>query len=210
LGCPHRGRAPLTFCHHPCLPPLTSPLQDPALADPPGDEPHQQLMVAGVNEACDLDCSHGPMRDEWCVDDLHRGGGPTPWATAGRGGLAVGCHDRRDHDLTRLWPHPLPDGRHPARSLPSVRFGAIDPPPRRRPGAPSPSGWLARLEKGGHARRLDVCSPDPVDAGTAPMRSDFPPGPPPPSRPEDAVVERRQSAMPAPLGRLGSRALEWS
>jgi hypothetical protein len=69
---------------------------------------------------------------------------------------------------------------------------------------------LERLEKGGNALRLDVFSPDPVAAGTAPMRSDFPPGPPQQIRPEDAVVERRESAIPAPLGRLVSRALEWS
>jgi hypothetical protein len=69
---------------------------------------------------------------------------------------------------------------------------------------------LERLEKGGHALRLDVCYPDAVDAGPAPMRSDFSPGPPPPIRPADAIVERMESAIPAPLGRLVSRALEWS
>jgi hypothetical protein len=69
---------------------------------------------------------------------------------------------------------------------------------------------LERLEKGGNALRLDVCYPDTVDAGTTPMRSDFPPGPPPQIRPEDAVVERMESAIPAPLGRLVSRALELS
>jgi hypothetical protein len=64
-----------------------------------------------------------------------------------------------------------------------------------------------RLAPGGNALLLDVCDPDTVDAGTAPRRSDFPPGPPQPRRPEDAVVERREAAMPALLGRRLSRAL---
>jgi len=150
------------------------------------------------------------MRDEWCVDDLHRLGGTTPWAKAVRGVWEGGGNDRLDPDRTRLLHHPLPDGRHPARSLPSSRCGEIDPPPRLRPVAPSPSVGLERLEHGGHALRRAVCSPDTGDAGTARRRSDVPPGPPPHLRPEDAVVERMESAIPAPLGRLVSRALAWS
>jgi hypothetical protein len=69
---------------------------------------------------------------------------------------------------------------------------------------------LERLEKGGNALLLDVFYPDTVDAGTAPIRSDFPPGPPQYVRPEDAVVERLESAIPTPLGRLVELALEWS
>jgi hypothetical protein len=42
------------------------------------------------------------------------------------------------------------------------------------------------------------------------MRADFPPGPPQDIRPEEAVVERRESALPAPLGRLVELALAWS
>jgi hypothetical protein len=42
------------------------------------------------------------------------------------------------------------------------------------------------------------------------MRADFPPGPPQDSRPAEAVVERRDAALPAPLGRLVERALAWS
>jgi len=116
--------------------------------------------------------------------------------------LEVGVQDRREHDLPRLVHHPIPDGRHPERSLPAVRVGAIDPQHRLRPVAPSPSVVRARLEKGGNALLLDVFSPDTLDAGTAPMRADFLPGPPQHIRPEDAVVARREAAIPAPLGRL--------
>jgi hypothetical protein len=122
----------------------------------------------------------------------------------------VGVTARREHARTRLWPPPLPDARHPERSVPSLRCGERAPQHRLRPGAPSSSGWRERLENGGNALRLDVCSPDTVDAGTAPRRADFPPGPPQESRPEEAVVERREAALPAPLGRLVELALAWS
>ena len=167
-------------------------------------------MVYRVKASCAIDFYDGPMRYEWCFDDLHRLGSTTRWANAIRGVLAVGFNDRLDHDFTRLLHHPIPYGRNPARSLPSVRCGEIDPPHRLRSVAPSPSVLLERLEKGCHALLLDVCDPDAVDAGTAPSRSDCSPGPPPPIRPEDAVVARMESAIPAPLGRLVELALELS
>ena len=167
-------------------------------------------MLSGVQDACAIAVSHGPRRSAWVLDDLHRWGGPPPGANAGRGVLEVGFKARREHARTRLWPPPLPDARHPERSVPSLRCGESAPQHRLRPGAPSSSGWRERLENGGNALRLDVCSPDTVDAGTAPRRADFPPGPPQESRPEEAVVERREAALPAPLGRLVELALAWS
>jgi hypothetical protein len=66
-----------------------------------------------------------------------------------------------------------------------------------------------RLENGGYPLPLDVVSLHLVDASTSPLArtarqaaTTF--------RPEHAVVERMESAMPAPLGRLVSLALEWS
>jgi hypothetical protein len=69
---------------------------------------------------------------------------------------------------------------------------------------------LKRLEKGGYAPVLDVFDSYPVNAGTAPIGADFSPGPPQHVRPEDAVVERLEAALPAPLGRLVELALELS
>jgi len=159
-------------------------------------------MVDRVKESFDIDVYHVSIRSEWFFDDLYRLGCTTPGAKAVRGVLEVGFKDRLEHDLTRLLPHPIPDGRNPERSLPSVRFGDGDPQHRLRSVAPSPEGLLERLEKGCSALLLDVLYPDPVGASTTPMRSDFSPGPPQYSRPEDAVVERLESAIPAPLGRL--------
>jgi hypothetical protein len=67
-----------------------------------------------------------------------------------------------------------------------------------------------RLETGGYPLPLDVVSLHLVDAGTSASGAHFSPGPPQTVRPENAVVERRESAIPAPLGRLVELALEWS
>jgi hypothetical protein len=67
-----------------------------------------------------------------------------------------------------------------------------------------------RLETGGYPLPLDVVSLHLVDAGTSAMGAHFSPGPPQHVRPEHAVVERMESAIPAPLGRLVELALAWS
>lgn len=95
-------------------------------------------MVDRVKAARDIDVSDVPSRYALFFDDLHRLGCTTPWATAIRGVLAVGFTARLDHDLTRLLHHPRPYGRTPERSLPSVRFGDLDPPHRLRSVAPRP------------------------------------------------------------------------
>jgi len=59
-----------------------------------------------------------------------------------------------------------------------------------------------RLEKGAYALVLDVFDPYSVNAGTASIGADFSPGPPQNVRPEDTVVERMESTIPAPLRRL--------
>ena len=100
--------------------------------------------------------------------------------------------------------------RHPERSLPSIRFGDIDPPHRLRSVAPSPQVLCKRLEKGGYPLPLDVVYLHRVEAGTSALGAHCSPGPPPHVRPEHAVVARMESALPAPLGRLVSRALEVS
>jgi hypothetical protein len=69
---------------------------------------------------------------------------------------------------------------------------------------------LKRLEKGFYAPLCNVVYPDTVNACTSPVRSDFSPGPPPYVRPKDAVVERLESTIPPPLGRLVELALELS
>jgi len=66
------------------------------------------------------------------------------------------------------------------------------------------------LEKRCYALLCDVVSPDTVHASPSSIGSDFSPGPPQHVRPEEAVVERMESAIPAPLGRLGELALEVS
>jgi hypothetical protein len=65
-----------------------------------------------------------------------------------------------------------------------------------------------RLEKGDYPLPLDVVSLHLVDAGTSSLGAHFSPGPPQHVRPEHAVVERLESAIPAPLGRLVELALE--
>jgi hypothetical protein len=59
-----------------------------------------------------------------------------------------------------------------------------------------------RLEKGGYPLPLDGVYLHLVDAGTSSIGAHFSPGPPQHVRPENAVVERMESAIPAPLGRL--------
>jgi hypothetical protein len=61
---------------------------------------------------------------------------------------------------------------------------------------------LKRLEKGGYPPPLNVVYLHFVDAGTSSIGAHFSPGPPQNVRPENAVVERMESAIPAPLGRL--------
>src|SRR5262245_8941584 len=119
-------------------------------------------MVDRVKASFDIDVYHVPIRYELFFDDLHRLGCTTPGAKAIRGVLEVGFKDRLDHDLTRLLHHPIPYGRNPARSLPSVRFGDVDPQHRLRSVAPSPEVLLEHLEKGCSALLLDVLYPNPV------------------------------------------------
>jgi hypothetical protein len=69
---------------------------------------------------------------------------------------------------------------------------------------------VTRLANGGDPLPLDVVDLHLVDAGPSALGAPCSPGPPQHVRPENAVVERMESAIPAPLGRLVELALEWS
>ena len=167
-------------------------------------------MVDGVTAAFDLDFDDIPVREALFCDPLDRWGGAPLRAEAVGRVLAVGGKARLDPERARLVNHPVSHGRNPEGAFPSVRLGAIDPPPRLRSVAPSPQVLFTRLEQGGSPLPLDGVYVHLVDAGTAARGAPFSPGLPPPVRPAQAVVERMESAMPAPLDRLVSRALEWS
>jgi hypothetical protein len=163
-----------------------------------------------IQEAFDIDIHHIPMRYELFLDHFYRLGGTPLRAKAVRRILKVGFKKWLDHDLARLLDHPVPHCWNPKWSLPSVRLRDIDPQHRLRSVAPRPEVLLKRLEKGFYALLFDVVYPDTVHASPSPVRSDFSPGPPQYVRPKDAVVERLEAALPAPLGRLVELALELS
>ena len=210
LGGPPRGRVPRARCHHARLPPLAEPLADPPLTAPPCDPPPPQLRVDGGTDAVASDRDDIPVRDAWCLAHLDHWGGAPLRAEAGGRVWEVGVTARLAHARARRWHHPVAHGRHPEGAFPSVRWGEIDPPHRRRSVAPSPQVVCKRLEPGGDPLPLGVVALHRVDAGTAALGAPGAPGSPPQVGPAQAGVERRAAARPAPLGRLVARELAWS
>jgi hypothetical protein len=122
----------------------------------------------------------------------------------------VGFDAWLDHDLACLLDDPIPHGRHSQGSLPSVGLGDVDTQHRLRAVVPGPQVLRSRLKEGCDALTLHLCHAEAIDARAPPIRSSCLPGPPQHIGPVDAVGERMEPTVPAPVGRPVSPALEVS
>jgi hypothetical protein len=193
----------LALLPHPYFEPLPDPLQHPPIADPSGDQAHEQGVIDGVTGVVEVCIHHPPSPDEGLV-------GTTLRSKAVGGVLAVGLEDGLDPQRARLLHHPVPAWGNPPGALPPVGLGNVHSQHWLRAILPSPQVVPDVRQTLLHPVALHRFDGHAIAPGRSARGAHLLPGPPQHVGPEEAAIPRTEPAVPAPRGRPVASALEWS
>jgi hypothetical protein len=207
---PHLGQLPLALFHHPRLEPLPDELQHPSIAHASSDQAHEQGVIDGVEGVVDVRIHHPPSPDEGVLDSFYGMVGTTLGSKAVGGVREVGLADGLDHDLARLLHHPISHRGNPSGALPTVRLGDVHSQHGLRAICPGPQVLPDLLHKLLRPLAFHLLDGDAIHPGRSAVDADLLPGPPQDIGPDEAVIQRVQPSVPAPLGCQVESALELS
>jgi hypothetical protein len=207
---PPRGGLPSTVLQHSDLQPWSPALQHPPVTNPTWDQAHQHLVVNGVNVGLDGGVHHRPAAHQVLFAPVDRLGRTALRSKALGVVLDVGREARLDHPRARVLDHAIPHRGTPQRPLAAVWLGNVPPQYRLRLVAPAFQVGRTGLKEAVPALARNILETTTIGARTPSMRADCLPGPPQQIGPDDAIVERMEPSVPAPVGRSLSPALEWS
>jgi site-specific DNA recombinase len=173
LGTPQFAALPPSVDHHSRLKPLPKEFEHPTIRYALRHEPHQLLVVDGVEKFLDVDLHHVSVASSaGKADRFQRLGRTALRSKPVRAVFEIRLEDRLEHELRRRLHDAIAHRGDPQRSLRTVRLRDVLAPYRLRPVPSRPKALLQFMEKLRHAFLLDHRQRFAVDAGSPSVHLD--------------------------------------